>query len=362
VAPLVYSRSFGRKENTIPDHHHHLDADPVVDNAADRLRTLDRNTTVSVVVPCYNEEIVLPSLIERLETAAEQWGTDYEVILVDDGSRDDTWSLIEQKCAVDPRWRGVALGRNFGHQIAVWAGLDHAGGDVITVLDADLQDPPEVVGEFLEKWCEGYDVIYAVRTKRKENFLRRSAYFLFYRILALLADIEIPLDSGDFSVVDRRVVDAMLSSREQQPFIRGLRSWVGFKQIGVTYERAARAAGQEKYTLSKLLDLATSGLVSFSSRPLHLATIFGFAIAALAAAGAVFTLIQRTFASWFAEIGLGPVPGFATTVIAILFLGAVQLISIGILGEYVGRIYDNVKGRPQYTVGQTVGFDRTPPK
>jgi len=323
-------------------------------------RSLDRGTMVSVVVPCYNEESVLPALIDRLKAAAEQWGTDYEIILVDDGSRDGTWSLIERQCAADPRWRGVALGRNFGHQIAVWAGLDHAGGDVMAVLDADLQDPPEVVGEFLECWAKGYDVIYAVRTKRKENFLRRSAYFLFYRILALLADIEIPLDSGDFSVVDRRVVDAMLMSREQEPFIRGLRSWVGFKQIGIPYERAARAAGLEKYTFSKLLDLAASGLISFSSRPLRMAIYFGFVIAALATAGAVFTFFQRTFASWFAEIGLRPVPGFATTVIAVLFLGAVQLICIGILGEYIGRIYDNVKGRPQYTVGQTMGFDRKP--
>jgi len=332
-------------------------ADPDGGAAAGSTRALDRGTTVSVVVPCYNEERVLPDLIERLKNAADSWGTAYEVILVDDGSRDGTWSLIERQCALDRRWRGVALGRNFGHQVAVWAGLDHASGDVVAVLDADLQDPPEVVGGFLERWAEGYDVVYAVRTKRKEGILRRSAYFLFYRILAALADIEIPLDSGDFSVVDRRVVDAILSSREQEPFIRGLRSWVGFRQIGVTYERAARAAGVEKYTLSKLVRLAASGLVSFSSRPLHVATIFGFAIAALAAAGAVFTFVQRIFASWFAEIGLRPVPGFATTVIAILFLGAVQLICIGILGEYVGRIYDNVKGRPQYTVGQTVGFD-----
>lgn len=358
--PLIYFSPIERKEPTIPDNR--CDAGSKVDAAARTARLLDRSTTVSVVVPCYNEESVLPAMIARLKDAADEWGTEYEVILVDDGSRDDTWSLIESQCEADPRWRGVALGRNFGHQIAVWAGLDHSSGDVVTVLDADLQDPPEVVGEFLQKWAEGYDVIYAIRKKRKENVFRRSAYFLFYRVLAMLADIEIPLDSGDFSVVDRRVVDAMLSSREQQPFIRGLRSWVGFKQIGMPYERAARAAGVEKYTLSKLVDLAASGLVSFSSRPLHVATIFGFLIAALAAAGAVFTFVQRVFAEWFAEIGLRPVPGFATTVIAVLFLGAVQLICIGILGEYIGRIYDNVKGRPQYTVGQTAGFDRKRPE
>jgi len=322
----------------------------------DRHRVLDRRTTISVVIPCYNEEDVLRLLFDRLGCAAAQWPLQYEVILVDDGSSDATWSMLAEMNRRDPRWKTVRLARNFGHQAALWAGLQHAGGDLIAVLDADLQDPPELLGEFFAAWQSGHDVIYGVRQRRKEGLLKRAAYFGFYRILSFLSEVEIPLDSGDFCVMDRRVVQAMIQIGEQEPFVRGLRAWVGFRHVGLPYERDARAAGAAKYTFRKLLALALSGIFSFSTRPLRLATYFGFAVSAVSFVGAIFTLLQRIFREQFTTIGLAPVPGYATTVIALLFLGGVQLICLGILGEYIGRIYDNVKGRPQSVVSERVGF------
>ena len=323
---------------------------------AARQRVLDGRTTVSVVIPCYNEQDVLPVLFERLSSAAADWPAEYEVILVDDGSSDATWSMLAELNRKDPRWKTVRLARNFGHQAALWTGLQHAGGDVIAVLDADLQDPPELLKEFFSAWESGHDVIYGVRQKRKEGLLKRAAYFIFYRILSCLSEIDIPLDSGDFCVMDRRVVRAMIQIGEQEPFVRGLRAWVGFRHVGLPYEREARAAGEVKYTFRKLVALALSGIFSFSTRPLRLATYFGFAVSAVSFLGAIFTLLQRVFREQFTTIGLAPVPGYATTVIALLFLGGVQLICLGILGEYIGRIYDNVKGRPQSVVSERVGF------
>jgi dolichol-phosphate mannosyltransferase len=316
-------------------------------------RSLERSL-VSVVIPCYDEQEVLPLMIDRLAREAGRWGARFEVILVDDGSRDATWSLIERQHRADPRWRGVRLARNFGHQIALWTGLQHAKGDVIAVLDADLQDPPEVLPRYFAQWAEGYDVVYAVRRKRKEGPVKKLAYFLYYRALAFLSEIDIPLDSGDFCVMDRRVLDAVLATREQVPFIRGLRAWVGFRQVALEYERDRRAAGQVKYTFRKLVQLGMNGIISFSARPLRLATYLGFAVSATAFAGVVFTILQRLFHDRFAAVGMDLPPGLATAVVAVLFLGGVQLLCLGILGEYVGRVYDNVKGRPL-----TVISDRT---
>jgi glycosyltransferase involved in cell wall biosynthesis len=313
---------------------------------------------ISVVIPCYNESEVLPLLYERLNAAVLQWGLRFEVITVDDGSRDDTWSLLCGFNEANSGWKSIRLARNFGHQLAIWAGLRHVQGDVVLVLDADLQDPPEQVPILLDKWREGYDIVYAIRQKRKEAPLKRLAYFCYYRVLAFLAEIEVPLDSGDFCLMDRRVVDAMTTVTEQEPFVRGLRAWVGFRQIGVPYERDRRAAGEVKYTFSKLARLGLNGIFSYSTRPLRLATYMGFLVSVVAFLGALFTFCQRVFAEQFAAWGMPYVPGFATIVIALLFLGGVQLVCLGILGEYVGRIYDNVRGRPQYTVGETCGFDQ----
>ena len=320
-------------------------------------RKLDGQKTISIVVPCHNEAAVLPLLYERLRAAATGWPAGLEVVLVDDGSTDQTWQEMVGLHRKDPRWKLVRLARNFGHQVALWTGLKHATGDVIAVLDADLQDPPEVLSELFRQWEDGFDVVYGVRTKRKEGRLKRAAYFCFYRLLAFLSEIPIPLDSGDFCVMDRRVVDEMTRTSEMEPFVRGIRAWVGFRQTGVPYERDARAAGVPRYSFRKLVALGVNGIFSFSTRPLRIATWLGFAVSLLSFLGGAFTLIQRLFAEQFAKIGLEPVPGFATIVIAIFFLGGVQLICLGILGEYVGRIYENVKGRPQSVVHQTVGFD-----
>jgi dolichol-phosphate mannosyltransferase len=319
------------------------------------VRNLSRLTLLSVVIPCYNEEEVLPLLYKRLTEAAAAWGVDYEVILVDDGSRDKTWQIMTEIQQADPRWKMVRLARNFGHQIALWTGLTVVSGDVVMVLDADLQDPPEIVPQFLSKWEAGCDVVYGVRQSRKEFFLKRACYFLFYRILASLSEAEIPLDSGDFCLMDRRVVQIISSARDSRPFIRGLRAWIGFRQESLPYERSARAAGEVKYTLGKLVKLALDGILSSSIRPLRLATYVGLLVSVFAFLGTVFTLAQRIFAERFAQFGLRPVPGFATTVISILFLGGVQLLCVGILGEYIGRIYENVKGWPVSTIAKTLG-------
>lgn len=321
-------------------------------------RRLTGEHVVSLVIPCHNEANVLPMLFKRVNDAAALWDAKLEVILVDDGSRDATWQQMRRLNEQDPRWKLVQLSRNFGHQTAVWTGLKHVTGDLVAVLDADLQDPPEVLADFFHRWEAGYDVVYAVRRKRKEGLFKRLAYHSFYRLMASMAEINVPLDSGDFCVMDRDVVEVMLQTGEMRPFVRGIRAWVGFPQIGVEYERDERQAGEISYTLPKLFALALDGIISFSTRPLRLATWLGLSVSALALLGCVFTLFQRFFASQFAAIGLAPVPGYATIVMSILFLGGVQLICLGILGEYVGRIYENVKSRPQYVVCQTAGFTR----
>lgn len=318
-------------------------------------RRLDSSVLVSLVIPCFNEDEVLPLLIERVTAAAELWGCRYEIILVDDGSTDRTWDIIAEQHVHDNRWKGIRLARNFGHQIALWTGLQQATGDVVAVIDADLQDPPEILAQFLEKWEEGHDVVYAVRRNRKEGPPKRLAYYLYYRLLRFFSEIKIPLDSGDFCVMDRQVLDAMLASNEQVPFVRGLRAWVGFRQTALTYDRDRRAAGEVKYTFRKLLQLGLNGILGFSTRPLRLATYLGLAVSATAFVGVVFTMMQHFLPTVFQRLGLPPAQEYPTTVIAILFLGGVQLLCLGILGEYVGRIYENVKGRPLTVVRDRVG-------
>jgi glycosyltransferase involved in cell wall biosynthesis len=314
-------------------------------------------TLLSVVIPCYNEEQVLPLLYERVSAAAQTWALPYEVILVDDGSHDGSWGRMQDIHDRDPRWKMVALARNFGHQTALWAGLHLASGDVIAVLDADLQDPPEILPKFLEKWQEGYDVVYAVRQTRPEGRVKRAAYAAFYRILSVLSDTAIPLDAGDFCVMDRRVLDVLKTMPERNRFVRGLRAWVGFRQIALPYDRGERAAGEAKYTFRKLMQLAFDGLLSFSAHPLRLATYFGILVSGLSVVMVCFTLAQRLFSEQFARWGLAPVPGFATIVISIFFLGGVQLMCLGLLGEYLGRVYEDVKHRPMWVSRAALGVD-----
>lgn len=320
-------------------------------------RSLNGSKRVSVVIPCYNEQEVLPLLIDRLTGVLATWPFEVEVVFVDDGSTDATWRLLTEYQCKDARFKIIRLARNFGHQLALWEGLQHAGGDLVAVLDADLQDPPESLRAFFKKWEQGFDVIYGVRCKRKEAWYKRLAYYSFYRILNSLAEFDLPLDAGDFCLMDRQVVDTILRSPEQQPYIRGIRAWAGFSQTAVEYERAARAAGEVKYTFRKLLQLACNGIFSSSIKPLRLTTYLGLLVSSVSFLGALFTLVQRLLASYFEDMGLAPVSGYATIVIAMLFLGGVQLICLGILGEYVGRIYENVKARPRTVVWQTAGFD-----
>lgn len=311
--------------------------------------------TISIVIPCYNEVEVLSSLFSRLESVLEAY--DYEVVLVNDGSNDGTWEAI---CAISgraARWRGVNLSRNFGHQTAVSAGMKYCSGDAVCVMDADLQDPPEVLHEFVKNWQEGADVVYGVRRSRQDKGVKKLLAWAFYRVLSRMSKVDIPLDSGDFCLMDRKVVDVMNALPERNRYLRGLRVWCGFTHKSVEFERDARHAGSPCYTFSKSLQLALDGVFSFSSLPLSLASHLGVIVSVTAFIGAVFTFCQRVFPQFFAKFGLESAPGFATIVISILFLGGVQLICLGILGAYLGRIYEEVQGRPQWVVQQTVNLE-----
>lgn len=304
---------------------------------------LIEKASISIVVPAFNEEEVLPALFSRLLVLKKSLGRSVELVFVNDGSSDRTPDLLDSFAENEALVLAVHLSRNFGHQKAVSAGLSVAKGDYIGIIDADLQDPPEEIERFAAKLDEGYDVVYAVRRNRKENFLMRITYALFYRILSLLSDIDIPLDSGDFCLMRRTVVDRINAMPEKHRFIRGLRSYVGFKQAAAEYSRDARAFGAPKYTLAKLLELATDGIFTFSSKPLRLATILGFLSSSTAIIYSIYIISWRLFSN---EI----LPGFASIIVVVLYLGSVQLFCIGILGEYIGRIHDEVKQRPSYII------------
>jgi glycosyltransferase involved in cell wall biosynthesis len=323
--------------------------------------TGQENKKISVVIPCYNEQDVLPELFRRMTEAAEIWGLNWEIICIDDGSDDNTLELLSSQYSKDPRWSVISFSRNFGHQTAVSAGIFHATGDAVIVVDADLQDPPEEIYRFIKKWQDGYDIVYAVRQHRKEGILKKISYWTFYRVLSKMIDFELPLDSGDFCIMDRKVVDILNSMPERNRFVRGLRAWSGFKQTGLSYERQARAAGQAKYDFKKLRRLALDGIISFSTVPLAVASHLGLWITVLSLAGIIFTICQRIFETFFTSIGLGPVPGVTTIVISVLFLGGVQLIFLGVLGQYLGRIYDEVKKRPPWIIRQSLGLTSKTP-
>ena len=313
---------------------------------------------ISIVIPCFNEEAVLPQLFQRLTTTAATWAMGYEIICVDDGSRDRTWALLKAQNQKDPRWRCLCFARNFGHQVAVSAGLFHATGDAVVIIDADLQDPPEQVIKLIEKWREGFQVVYAVRTKRDDALLKQFLAWSFYRLLSKAVPFNVPADAGDFCLLDRRVVAVLNALPERNRYLRGLRAWSGFRQTGMEFERHARAAGTPQYTFKKSFRLAMDGVFSFSTVPLRLATYLGLIVSLAAFLGALFTLCQKIFAGQFAKIGLTPGPhGIPTLVISTLFLGGVQLICLGILGEYLGRIYDEVKGRPHWVIQDSAGLD-----
>jgi polyisoprenyl-phosphate glycosyltransferase len=305
---------------------------------------------LSVVVPCFNEERVLRETHQRLLTALAPLDADFEIVYVDDGSRDGTAKVLHELSANDSRVRVVRFARNFGHQMAVTAGVDHSRGDAVVLIDADLQDPPEVIPRMVGLWREGNQVVYGVRRHRPgDTIIKRSFAAAFYRMINLMSDIPIPLDTGDFRLMDRCVADILRDMPEQHRFIRGMVSWVGFKQCAVYYERSPRFAGESKYPLSKMVRFALDGVTSFSTVPLRWATWAGLVAAGVSVLGIIYAVITRLMTnSW--------VPGWAAIFVAVLFVGGVQLLSLGAIGEYVGRIYSEAKARPLYIVAERVGF------
>ena len=302
--------------------------------------------TFTVIAPIYNELENIPELYPRIRDVMDQTNEPWELILIDDGSTDGSTQVIRKLAENDERVRPVIFARNFGHQIAVTAGVDYSRGDAVVIIDADLQDPPEVILDLIEKWREGYDVVYAVReTREGESWFKKTTAALFYRLIRAITNVDIPLDTGDFRLMDRKVVSVMVKMREKHRFLRGMSSWVGFNQIGVNYKRKPRYAGETKYPFKKMLQFAMNAITSFSYFPLQLATFIGFVAAGLSVLAIPVVAILRLITGT-------ALLGQATTLIIVLFLGGVQLISLGIIGEYIGRIYDEAKDRPLYVVAE----------
>ncbi|MCG8352448.1 MAG: glycosyltransferase family 2 protein [Chloroflexales bacterium] len=320
-------------------------------------RRIPASPTFSVVAPVYNEELLLPEFCRRMVAVLESIGEPFEIVLVNDGSRDRSPEIMNQLHEQDPRIKVVNFSKNFGHQLAITAGTDYARGQAVIVIDSDLQDPPEVIPDLIQRWREGYQVVYAVRAEREgETWFKKVTAAFFYRLIDRITNVNIPVDTGDFRLMDRKVVDAISGIREHHRFMRGLSVWVGFKQIGVPYKRDARKAGETKYPLRKMLKFAMDGITSFSYLPLQLATYMGFVVAALSLLFLIAVFVLRLAAA-------NPDPttaafyGQASTLVTVLFLGSVQLIFLGVIGEYLGRIYDEVKRRPLYIVADALGFE-----
>lgn len=320
----------------------------------DRLdpRILPGEVLISIVIPCLDEAEVLPETLSRLRAmAASQADCAFEFIFVDDGSRDATLPILAQAAAQDARLRVISFARNFGQQIAVTAGIDSARGDAVVLMDSDLQDPPEVVAQMIARWKSGYDVVYGTRASRPgDTLFKRLSARAFYALINVLSEIPIPADTGDFRLMDRAVVDILRQMPERHRFLRGMVAWTGFNQTAITYDRPERFAGQTKYPLAKMVRYALDGILSFSTRPLQLAVGLGLLTVALALMGIVYALVMRVFTSVWVE-------GWTALMIATLFLGGVQLLALGIIGEYVGRIYGEVQRRPLYVVRTRIGAD-----
>lgn len=299
---------------------------------------------ISIVIPLYNESDSLPHLFSALNQLMDKLKMKVEIVLVDDGSNDNTSHIVHQVALIDERYHAIFLARNYGHQIALSAGLAEAtASEAIMVIDGDLQDPPELLTTFYEYYKRGYDVVYAIRKKRKEGFFRKICYALFYRLIKSISYTQIPLDSGDFSLMSRRVVDVLNKMPEESRYLRGMRSWVGFKQIGVEYERPERVAGNSKYSFKKLLDLAYNGIFNFSEFPIKFISRLGFISVSISLFYLIITIINKYF--------FGNVPqGFTALLFAIILFSGVQLLSLGVIGEYVLRIFFQVKGRPLYII------------
>jgi glycosyltransferase involved in cell wall biosynthesis len=300
--------------------------------------------TYSIIAPIYNELETLPQLYKRIRKVMSALSRAWELILVDDGSSDGSTDVIRKLAKQDKHVRPVIFARNFGHQIAITAGWDYARGEAVVTIDGDLQDPPEAIPELAQKWREGFDVVYAVRSEREgESWFKKLTAAAFYRLIYRITDVQIPIDAGDFRLMDRKVVDVLKQMRERHRFPRGMSAWVGFRQIGVPYRRGPRYAGVTKYPLRRMVLLALNAITSFSYFPLQVATYFGFFSAGIA-------ILAIPVVVYLRMAGIPQFTGQATTLIAVLFLGGIQLISLGVLGEYIGRLYDEAKGRPLYIV------------
>ncbi len=308
-------------------------------------------TVCSVVVPVYNEELVIRETYKRLKAVMDKLGRTYEIIFVNDGSRDATVQLANEICDNDPHVKFLNFSRNFGHQLAITAGMDYSCGDAIVVIDADLQDPPEVIPLMLQKWDEGFDVVYGKRIKRTgDSLFKRITAKIFYRFLRSMTEVDIPVDTGDFRLIDRKVCEALKKVNERSRYIRGIISWLGFKQTGVEFEREKRFAGETKYPLKKMIRFAFDAIASFSYKPLKLASYAGISISALSFIYLLIVLYQGIFTN-------NTVSGWASTLAVSLFFNGIVLIILGIIGGYIGRIYDEVKGRPLYIVRETRNID-----
>lgn len=320
----------------------------------------EENTKVlSIVIPTYKSEANLSALIERLENALSGLIYKHEIIFVNDNSPDNTMSVLRKYCSENSNIKVVSLSRNFGQQLATSAGLKYASGDAVIIMDDDLQDPPEFIPELTKKWEDGYEIVYAIRKTRQESFFKRNAYKLFYRVLSKLSHINIPKDSGDFGLMDRKIITIINEMPERDRFVRGLRAWVGFKQIGLEYNRDARYKGVPAYNFKKIIKLSFDGLLSFSNVPIKISSAVGLVVSGIAFLGFMLTLFHKILTHYFPDVPFAILPGFSTIVLSILFLGGVQLLSIGILGEYIGRIYNEVKQRPLYLVNETIGFKKS---
>jgi glycosyltransferase involved in cell wall biosynthesis len=305
------------------------------------------NPVYSIVAPVFNEEETLPHFYQRVVSVMEQLGEPFEIVLVNDGSTDGSYAVMKQLHQQDPRVRAVDFSRNFGHQIAISAGLEYARGDAVVIIDSDLQDPPEVIPQLAACWKKGVEVVYAQRSKRPgETRFKLLTAAMFYRLIERITSIKIPRDTGDFRLLDRRVVKSLVAMREQHRFMRGLSAWVGFRQEAVLYERHERFAGTTKYPLRKMIRFSLDAVTSFSHVPLQLATSFGFILAGISLIGIIIAVILRLFT--------GAIVGQASTLILVLFLGGIQLIFLGVIGEYLGRIYDEVRSRPLYIVREVL--------
>jgi dolichol-phosphate mannosyltransferase len=305
------------------------------------------NPVLSVIIPIYNEEQNIPVLYTRMKQVLDSLGDTYELLFINDGSRDQSMRLIRELAAKDNKVHFINFSRNFGHQIAVTAGLDACKGDQVVIIDADLQDPPELIAEMRAKMKEGYEVVYARRNKRSgESFMKRWTAKMFYRILAKITSIDIPLDTGDFRIMDRKIVDVLKHMPEQQKFLRGQISWAGFRQTYITYDRDQRNAGETGYTYKKMIRFALDGITSFSNWPLKVATITGFVVSGITFLIALYALYARFITKDY-------VPGWTSLILAVLFIGGVQLITIGIIGEYISRLSANVRNRPLYIINDS---------